>query len=177
MDVPTKRRRRALLGLGAVLAVLGLAGVAAPSAEPAGAGVGFSGRAYAERLIAESGRAAQGLPSAEGLESPATAFAGTVRSAGAAPSWVSEEIASLDVVQEVRATDDWSVMGFTLETDAAGAQAWMTAQLEERGWVLIDTGVEGSATAVKEGGRRPWLLFSCTTVGDAACIVVQVPAP
>lgn len=176
MEVPTARACKAV-------AVLGLIFVVAALGSALGDALGkgeaseqhFSGRAFARRLMAEEPTfSVLGAIPEDGKASSAAIPAGAVRERREAPAWVEREIASLEEVGELRATDDWSLIGFALTGSAEQAREWMECQLKERGWALVESGSALAATAVKEGGDCPWLLFSCTEAGGATCVVVQV---
>lgn len=96
--------------------------------------------------------------------------------ANGAPDWFIEEVTEVAGRGELRANDDWSVVSYVAEEEAALAAAALVDDLEERGWTLVESGREGIGTGVKEGGRCSWLAFSCTSVGDATCVVIQVVA-
>lgn len=102
-----KQARRAV---GAALAISGLCAVIAVTGSATGAVEdevrrSFSGRAYAEQLIDADGEMAGETPAAG-------------RDVRDAPPWVEAEVADLAGVEELRATDDWSTIGFSRETDA-----------------------------------------------------------
>lgn len=99
-----------------------------------------------------------------------------LRSADQAPDWFAEEVTEVAGRSELRATDDWSVVSYVAEEEAALAVAALVGDLEDRGWTLVESGREGIGTGVKEGGRCSWLAFSCTSVGEATCVVLQVAA-
>ncbi len=173
MSVQQRRLARACLLIGAGLVVLALWNPVTQSAGAAqGAAPAFSGLALMEQVLASGQTPEAAVASAEldAIE------AHEARSPSEAPAWFGEEVASLATVRDLRANDDWSVVGFTLDGQSASALAWMREQLEERSWSLVESGVEGTLTGTKEGGRCSWLLFSCTEVGKETCVVVQVPA-
>ncbi|MEY8460314.1 hypothetical protein AALA69_04190 [Eggerthellaceae bacterium 24-137] len=165
-----RQARRALGVLGVFAAffiVLATAGAWQTSAAFLGSGVGFSGRAYAERLMTERGGADTVVLPME-IES-------SWQSPGQAPSWVGEELVDITQVEDLRATDEWVTIGFSMSEGPSAVCSWLADQLAERGWALAKMGVEGSMTGVKEGGRCTWLWFSCAAVGGRTCVVMQVP--
>ena len=167
MAVQAKRLLRAALILGIAFVVLG-ATAAAEQRETAAAAQPFSGEAFARSLVDGEEAAAE--------NSIAALDAAVGREAREVPAWVSEEVLSLDGATEIRALDDWSLIGFTLPGEAEAVQAQVAAELEGRGWALVETGAGASLSGVKKGGRCSWLLLNCTAVGDETCIVVQLPA-
>lgn len=174
MDTPMRRMIGASVLVTAMFAGLALLSGVKVTVPEEGAYASFSGRAWAQRLIANEAGA-----KGEFRESGARggdAVDGARRRPDEAPGWVQEEIVDLDGVHELRAIDDWSVLGFTVDGTEQQARSWVELQLKERGWALVDSGAAGSATAVKEEGNCSWLLFSCTEAGDATCVVVQVRA-
>ncbi|WP_296011834.1 hypothetical protein [uncultured Adlercreutzia sp.] len=101
---------------------------------------------------------------------------GAQRAADEAPSWFVEEVGLPDGAQELRATDDWTVVGYAEEGAASEASARLVERLEARGWHLLETGASGMATGWKEGGALSWIAFSCTDIGGVSSTVIQVPA-
>lgn len=174
----SKQRRR----LAGALGVVGLC-MAVVVAEPvsrtlggddATAGSLFSGEAVADAALALSEEdAASALDRVLGEETHGSA---AMQLASEAPPWFSEEVFPLAGISDLRANEDWSVVGFSLPGAPEEVLGWVRGQCEERGWTLVESGAVGSCTAVKEGGRVPWLLFSCTAVGEETCVVLQVPA-
>lgn len=164
----SKQARRAIGGaaaVGALCAAVAVVGVA-PNGGDASTQASFSGRAYAEQLIG-------------GDEARAGAFGGmptATQDVREAPSWVAEELVDLTDAEELRATDDWSTIGFSREGAVSAEYGWLEEQLMQRGWTLAKTGVEGTATGVKEGGRCSWLWFGVTDIGGKTCFVIQVLA-
>ncbi|MEC4295373.1 hypothetical protein [Adlercreutzia shanghongiae] len=112
----------------------------------------------------------------EGGEEPLSAEA-CLRQEGEAPAWFVEEVLDVGGTQELRANGDWSVVSFVAEGERCAVASALAADLESRGWMLMESGQEGVLTGVKEGGRCPWMALSCTEVGEMVCVVVQVPAP
>lgn len=176
MEVPAARALKATLALGLIFAAAILGSTLENALEEDDAPAPhFSGRAFARQLMAEEPVfGALGVAPEDGKTARTAVPAGAVRERCEAPAWVEQEIASLEEVRELRAADDWSLIGFSLNGSAGQAREWMECQLVERGWALVESGSALAATAVKEGGSCPWLLFSCTEAGDAACVVVQV---
>lgn len=164
----SKQARRAIGGaatVGALCAAIAVIGVATNGGDAA-AQASFSGRAYAEQLIGG------GVADDGAFEEMPTA----IRDVREAPPWVAEEVADLADAEEVRATDDWSTIGFSREGAVSAEYGWLEEQLMQRGWTLAKTGVEGTATGVKEGGRCSWLWFGVTDIGGKTCFVIQVLA-
>lgn len=96
-------------------------------------------------------------------------------SAREAPAWFVEEVIDMAGREELRANGDWSVISFMESEGVSGSS--VIRDLEERGWAVVFSGQEGVWTGVKEGGQCSWLSLSCTKVGDATCVVLQVGAP
>ena len=99
-----------------------------------------------------------------------------LRTAQEAPGWFVEEVVDVDGREELRANGDWSVVSFIAGGEGALPDT-LVRELEGRGWALLASGQEGVWTGVKEGGRCSWLALSCTKMGDALCVVLQVDAP
>lgn len=136
-------------------------------------------------LESEPGRRAPGAPplSAAAVvdavwrdDAQSVVLPGEGITAADAPPWFAEEVFSLEGLADLRANDAWSVVGFSFAGTPAEALSWCRGRLEEGGWVLMESGLEGSLSAVKEGGRVSWLLFSSTAVAGRTCVVIQAPA-
>lgn len=170
MTVQQARLMRAVLLVGAGLALLLI--VSSPQGDSEGtAGAPLlSGRAFADAVVSGDGR--EGGPN----NAVGALDAAVGRGCGEAPPWFAEEVLPLERVSEIRALDDWSVVGFSAAADVATVREWARSELESRGWALMETGTEMYLTGIKEGGRCSWLSFSCMQVGDEASVVVQVPA-
>lgn len=173
MSIQQRRLARACLLIGAGFAALALWNPVVQNAGIAqGAVPTFSGRALMGQVLTLEQERDASVVSAE-LDA---VEAHGARSPSEAPAWFEEEVVSLEAVRNLHANDDWSVVGFVLDGQSASALAWMKEQLEGRSWSLVESGVAGTLTGTKEGGRCSWLLFSCTEIGKETCVVVQVPA-
>lgn len=102
------------------------------------------------------------------VESKASAFESDT------PAWFEAELFSTDAVVECFSGADGSIWGFVVEGDAADRFADVRSQMEERGWVQVESGVEACATFVREEGEIRWSLVSCSSADDLTTIVVQL---
>lgn len=102
------------------------------------------------------------------VESKAGAFKAGI------PAWFEAELFSTDAAADCFAGVDESVWGFVVEGDAADCFADVRSQMEERGWIQVESGVEACATFVREEGEIGWALVSCSSVDDLTTIVVQL---
>lgn len=174
VSVQRNRRVRAMAMVAAALMVLGLwnpvenAITGHSSESSAFSGAVMAGEVATQTLFAEEGT--RGSAALEGIEHT---FG---RDRADAPSWFEEEVLSLEAVEELRANDDWSVVGFASDRSCDEVRTWAENRLRGKGWVIAESGVEGSMSAIKEEGRATWLLFSCRLVGGKTCVVVQVAA-
>lgn len=178
MTTQVRRLLRATGFLGAVFLILAVAAVASAPTASGGTSL-LSGRAFADGVIARAVDEATADATASredvGPLGPMDDVLG--RQAADAPSWFEQEVLPLAEACDLRALDDWSVVGFTMAGEVATVRQWVVASLEERGWALVETGEGATLAGIKEGGTCPWLLLSCTPVGDEVCIVVQIPVP
>lgn len=174
VSVQRNRRVRAMAMVAAALMVLGLwdpvenAITGRSSESSAFSGAAMAGEVAAQTLLAEEG--AHGPAALEGIE---RAFG---RDRADVPPWFEEEVFSLSIAEELRANEDWSVVGFASDRSCDEVRAWAENRLRDTGWVIAESGMEGSMSAIKEEGRAAWLLFSCRLVGGKTCVVVQVAA-
>lgn len=169
MTVQQARLMRAVLLLGVGLALLLLVPSPREGSEGTAGPPLLSGRAFADAIVSGDGREGGSGDAVGALD------AAVGRGSGEVPPWFAEEVLPLEGVGEIRALDDWSVVGFSAETDVATVREWARSELESRGWTLMETGTEMYLTGIKEGGRCSWVALSCTQVGDEVSIVVQVP--
>lgn len=173
------QRRRMMRAVGIIAASLLVLGLWTP-AEYALSGRSAEARAFSGMEVA-GGTALSVLEGRDGdaLEAGG-ALGGIDRTFGRVPAdvppWFREEVLPLADVEELRANDEWSVVGFASDRSCEEELAWAQEHLRERGWSLVQSGMEGAVSAVKEGGRASWLLFSCRSVGGKTCVVVQVAA-
>lgn len=164
--VDKKRALRACLLVALLFLVLAGWGQVQTVSGPAARAPALSGRAFAlGALEASPEESFDGLASARMREK---------LSSREAPAWFEEEVFSLEDEEEVMADESWSVVGFTREGSAAEVATEVACQLRQHGWTMVESGVAGSATGVKEGGRCQWLWLSCTAVGEEVSVVVQV---
>lgn len=176
MSVQRNRMIRAVGVLAVGLMVLGLWGAVErvvadrPSESSVFSGLAVAGEAVREVLRSEGGGLAGETDALASIEG---AFG---HDRADAPPWFEEEVLPLDDVEELRANEEWSVVGFASDRSVESEFAWAQDCLAERGWALVQGGVEGAMSAVKEGGKATWLLFSCRSVGEKTCVVVQVAA-
>lgn len=101
---------------------------------------------------------------------------GGLREEDDVPAWFSQEVLALKGAREIQANKDWSVVGFQRDGPSEEALDWIAAEVLSRGWQVMESGVAGTVTGTKEEGRCRWMAISCTAVGDATCVVVQLPA-
>lgn len=111
----------------------------------------------------------------QGLES-GMGEAEAVRSAGftladEAPDWFSEEVAP-DASDVIYADAAWSLVRMDMPDGAHEALSRLGEDLAARGWGKVESGYEGLATFVKEGGSCTWLMAECEQRGDGGASMV-----
>lgn len=104
------------------------------------------------------------------------ALGGGLREEDDVPAWFSQEVLALKGAREIQANKDWSVVGFQRDGSPEEALDWIAAEMLSHGWQVMESGVAGTVTGTKKEGRCRWMAISCTAVGDATCVVVQLPA-
>ena len=92
------------------------------------------------------------------------------------PDWFSEEVLDLTAKRAVTATADWSVVGFEETGHVDAVLGEIADELKGRGWALVESGVPGAVSGVKERGVCQWLWLGCTAIGEEVVVVVQVTA-
>lgn len=83
------------------------------------------------------------------------------------------ELFSLAPFEDVRATEDGSVVGFTAPGDAQAAFSLVVQRMEESGWIVVPSGSDQAGSFVKGEGRLGWAFATCLAVGDATSVVVR----
>lgn len=165
--VETRRLRRACLLVAAFVVVIALWNPVAATVgwgpEPAPA---LSGRTFVEKAL----EASDAQPF-DGLSAAAE-----VRRCDReeAPAWFAQEVFSLEDAYDVMAEDAWSIVGFSQRGLASDTEGRLRGELEEHGWVLMESGTEGLVTGIKEGGNCQWLWMSTAGIGEEVSVVVQV---
>lgn len=165
--VEARRLRRACLLVAALLIAVALWNPVAttvgwsPKSTPA-----LSGRTFVEEMLeASDAQPFDGLSAASGMSRC---------DREEAPEWFAQEVLSLEGAYDVMAEDAWSIVGFSQRGSASAVEACLREELEQRGWVLMESGAEGLVTGIKEGGCCQWLWMSAIEVGEEASVVVQV---
>lgn len=119
----------------------------------------------------------------EALQAPdATGFDGceaagvAMTNAGEPPPWFAEEVLDIGGAPGLQANEDWSVVGFEAAGDLSSVVEELSAQLERRGWVIVESGAPGVLSGVKEKGVCQWLWLGGTSIGEEVSVVVQTAA-
>lgn len=165
--VEARRLRRACLLVTAFVVVIALWNPVAatvgwgPERAPA-----LSGRAFVEKALE--------TPGTEPFDGLSAAAEVKRRDRKEAPAWFAQEVVSLENVYDVMAEDAWSIVGFSQRGLAPDVEAHLRSELEEHGWVLMESGTEGLVTGIKEGGNCQWLWMSTAGIGEEVSVVVQV---
>lgn len=89
-----------------------------------------------------------------------------------APVGFEDEVLSLSERSDVRVGADGAVVGFCCPMSAVAALEEVSAELGNRGWTLVESGSDRSATFVKREGRYRWLFVACTEVAGETSVVV-----
>ena len=118
------------------------------------------------------------LPSAirEGMGVQGAAEQGNADGQPALPEGFAQEVADLSGAQDVQVAAGGAVVGFTEQGAAADVFAGLAERLAGKGWAPIGSGRDDCGTFVKQDGRFTWMFASCSQVGDAVAVVLQLPA-
>lgn len=91
------------------------------------------------------------------------------------PAWFRDEVFLLEGAQHVVATPDWSVVSYEVaRAPSEEVLDDLACDLASKGWVGYESGVEGSATFVKEGGTCSWMVASCAPMPDVTNVVLRI---
>ena len=175
-EVQARRLRRALLWLlAAVLVFLALVLV--------GRAFEDAGRpsVLAEAVQLFGGEDEEEEDAADGEEDSDEAATGLLDVFGAdaadvdeVPESFQEEVLSTAGREELRCDASVGVVGFAEAGEAAEVFARLSAELEEKGWTAVESGLDSAGTFVKEDGEHRWLYLSCVQVGESTSVVAQV---
>ncbi len=94
--------------------------------------------------------------------------------AATAPDWFAEEVMPLDDVADGVATPDFSTVGFSAEGGIDDVLERLTTLFAERGWRGYDSGMDGTATYMKEEGECSWMMATCTGTGESTSVVLRI---
>ena len=166
--VEKRRALRALAWVVALLAVVALWNPAVREGERLGllspSSAGLSAREFVDGALHASDEA--------DFDGCASAGAAAAR-AWEPPPWFAEEVLDIADAPGLRANDDWSVVGFEMAGDFSAVIDNLSAQLEGRGWVVVESGAPGVLSGVKEKGVCQWLWLGGTSTGEETSVVVQ----
>lgn len=116
---------------------------------------------------AQAGRGTRAALSADSV-ADALGFAASL------PVEFESEVIAADGFDEVLVAGGGSIVGLFGRGSAAHVHAELCAELEEKGWVAVESGQGSISTFVKAKGRYTWLLLSCSEADEWVGIVVQV---
>ena len=108
-------------------------------------------------------------------DSPSHATASTESAQTGLPEEFESEVLDLSHAEGLRVAAEGTVVGFSLQGDASDAFAQLSAQLQARGWLAVESGRPDCGSFVKGEGAYTWLFASCTQVGDGVSAVLQCP--
>ncbi len=92
----------------------------------------------------------------------------------ALPAWFEEELFSVDDAMELYASEGGRLVGVTLPKSATESFFLISASMQEGEWVVVESGMEGVASFMRDGAVPGWALVSCVDVGGATSVVVQL---
>ncbi len=90
------------------------------------------------------------------------------------PEWFEQEILSCDELDGVIATSDWSTVGFYMQGSVSDVFKELSEEFINKGWLGYSSGVDGSATYMKEEGVCTWMMVSCTEIEDTVSVVLRI---
>lgn len=90
------------------------------------------------------------------------------------PESFQEEVLSTAGREDLRCDASAGIVGFSEEGSAEEVFAQLSAELAEKGWTGVESGLDAAGTFVKGDGDHRWLYLSCVQVGDSTSVVAQV---
>lgn len=99
--------------------------------------------------------------------------AAPIAGGSAVPSWFEDELFSVQGYSDVRVALDGAVVGFSTTLEPSEEFAAIESLMEQKGWRLMESGVLGSGSFLKEKGACTWAWVSCVDVAGATSVVVQ----
>ena len=184
MSMRARRAACALLGCAAVFLAavfaFGPGSTAGEEAQDAG------GRESAAGTAAQAGRtqvdassagearaAAKLILSGDARAAVALLAEGSSEGKSGLPSGFEDEVLVLSGVEDVHSDEAVKVVGWACPGNAEAVFRQLSAEMEARGWVAVESGSSQSGTFFKEEGAYRWVCLMCYQTGVYASIVVQ----
>lgn len=89
------------------------------------------------------------------------------------PAWFAEELFSVQGYSDVRVASGGAVVGFSANAGSADEFAALATLMEQKGWTLMESGVESGGSFLKDDGLCTWAWVSCVDVAGETSVVVQ----
>lgn len=89
------------------------------------------------------------------------------------PAWFAEELFSVQGCSDVRVAAGGAVVGFSATASAADEFTALAALMEQKGWTLMESGIESGASFLKDDGLCTWAWISCADIAGKTSVVVQ----
>lgn len=112
------------------------------------------------------------MPAASAASLRDRAESSLAQSGDAALARFEREVIPLSDYDDVRASGNGAVVGFTMPASADNAFASITAILTARGWTAVESGHATAGSFVKEEGDLTWAFVHATDVTGCASVVV-----
>lgn len=90
------------------------------------------------------------------------------------PPWFEDLLFPASDAAEMYASEKDGLFGMTLPGSVDDVFPFVRSCMEDRGWLCVESGLEGCATFLRETGDPSWALISCAPVGDEVSVVVNV---
>ena len=92
---------------------------------------------------------------------------------GQLPAYFEKEIGLLEGARDARANDTGRVVGYLVDDTSCETLDRIRENMGQAGWSEVSLGQAEGATFMKEDGRCPWALVTCTQVGSATAVVFR----
>ncbi len=93
--------------------------------------------------------------------------------ASALPAEFCDEVFSPEAEGELYFDAEACVFSMTTTGNAADVFSSLSAELQNKGWQVVESGWDAAGSLYKEEGSYTWLFLMCYQVGDDVSVVVQ----
>ena len=107
---------------------------------------------------------------------PDAAGAYAAASGGAQLSGFEREVLPLAGRDDVRASEEGALVGFSSARGAEETFADVSAELAKRGWTAVSSGSACAGSFVKAEGSFRWAFVACAQMGEESSVVVRCAA-
>ncbi len=90
------------------------------------------------------------------------------------PGWLFEEVIDADIAANAITNNDFTLMNVEMDFPLDQAFERLNVGFESKGWISIDSGIEGMATYIKREGVCNWMMISCNEIQGQTQAVLHI---